>query len=102
MLGVDVQTPAEYRWSTLAGVQEQCSATNAEGRPCGGYVLSDGKCWTHGGRREKRPAKPRLRLSADLAKRLAEGEATAVAAVLDAAAEDWRAAAWYLERAHPE
>jgi len=91
-----------HGWSILDTVQERCSETNAEGNPCGGYVLSDGKCYSHGGRRDGPKPKAKPRLSAELARRLAEGELTAVSSVLAAAVEDWRAAAWFLERAHPE
>jgi hypothetical protein len=87
----------------LEDVQERCSATNLEGNPCGGWVLSDGKCYAHGGRSSNgKTTKPKLRLTRELAAKIAAGEETAVDSILMAAAEDWRAAAWFLERAHPE
>jgi hypothetical protein len=60
-----------------------CEALTVRGVPCRAHaVVGAARCWAHGGRRG--PAEDDL-----------------VATMVEAAREDWRAAAWILERRFP-
>jgi hypothetical protein len=58
--------------------------------------------WLERGRSDREQDAPYRELLARVEQARAEGEAVHVARIAKAAEEDWRASAWYLERAYPE
>jgi hypothetical protein len=58
--------------------------------------------WQQRGRSDRAADEPYRRLLARVEQARAEGEAVHVARIAKAAEQDWRASAWYLERAFPE
>jgi hypothetical protein len=60
------------------------------------------KLWLQRGRSDREADAPYRELLERVERARAEGEAVHVARIAQAAQEDWRASAWYLERSYPE